>query len=121
MNSKTPIPRLSIMIGILITFVITLIIFVSTAKAEYIRIQFDFALKIPLTKEQEDKLVILKTAIADLKVDMETIISPDGKVEENTTKTHICKHDEGGSCIEEKDIASTDITKINPTPKSTPK
>lgn len=98
--------------------IISIVVFSDKAKADFIRLQFDVALELPLTKAQEDKLEILKAAMADLKIDFKNVTNI-----ENTTKSHVCKHDTGGSCIEEKNLEDTDFTKINPipTPKPTPK
>ena len=89
--------------------------FMPRAKADFIRLQFDVALELPLTKAQEDKLSILKVAMADLKIDFKNVTNI-----ENTMKSHVCKHDVEGSCIEEKNLEDTDFTKINPTPKPKP-
>lgn len=86
------------------------------ARADFVRLQFDVALELPLTKAQEDKLAVLKAAMADLKIDFKNVTNI-----ENTTKSHVCKHDTKGSCIEEKNLEDTDFTKINTTPTPTPK
>lgn len=90
------------------------VVFTDNTKADFIRLQFDVALELPLTKAQEDKLAVLKAAMADLKIDFKNVTDI-----ENTTKSHVCKHDVGGSCIEEKNLEDTDFTKINPAPKPT--
>ena len=96
--------------------IISIVALSDKAKADYIRLQFDVALELPLTKKQEDKLAVLKAAMADLKIDFKNVTNI-----ENTTKSHVCKHDVGGSCIEEKNLEDTDFTKINPTPTPTSK
>ena len=88
--------------------------FVSTASAEFIRLEFSVAIELPLTPAQEVKLTNLKAIMADLQADFKNVSGS-----ENTTKTHICRHDVGGACIEEKELADTNFTKINPI--STPK
>ena len=96
--------------------IISIVALSDRAKADFIRLQFDVALELPLTKAQENKLAVLKVAMADLKIDFKNVTNI-----ENTTKSHVCKHDISGSCIEEKNLEDTDFTKINPTPKPTPK
>lgn len=81
--------------------------FLVNANADYIRLEFSVALPLPLTKEQESKLIVLQAAMADLKIDFKNVTEA-----ENPTKSHVCRHDVGGACIEEKEIDVTDFTKI---------
>lgn len=106
----------------IVVLMFAIIAFSNQVKADFIRLKFDIALELPLTKMQEDKLSNLKAVIADLESDLKAVINLGGQViEPSYTLTHICRHDLGLSCIEEKTLKDTDFTKINPTSMPTPK
>lgn len=84
--------------------------FIATVKADSIRLEFSVAIPLPLTKDQELKLITMKDALIGLQVDF----SPDTKIiTSNTMKTHICHHDTGQLCTGERELADTDFVKLN--------
>ena len=116
------ISKSSVLIVVLMAMAFAMLTFMTTAKAEYIVIEFKVGINTDtLTAEEKTLLIEFQTLMAKIQPSMKNVVSKDGKVTENTTKVHICKHDNEGICVEEKSIEDFDFTKLTiPTPKPTP-
>lgn len=84
----------------------------STVYADYRRINIDLAFQEPLPKEVEILLDQLNVVLKQLKPYAGNVTT-----HEETTKTHVCKHDVEGACVEEKELTNEVFVKPTPSPK----